>query len=298
MGQALAASDPAAAAVFEAVDAALGEDLSKTLWEGSVEELTMTRIAQPGLMVVSLAAFRSLIGRLGSLPASVGFFAGHSLGEYSALAAAGSLDVADAARLLRLRGEAMQRAVPPGKGAMAAIIGLETEALRAVATAAAQGEVCQIANDNGGGQIVISGHKPAIERAMVLAKEAGAKRAILLPVSAPFHSVLMQPAAEEMRDALTTAEIRTPSVPVIANVSAAPHGAPEDIRESLVAQITGTVRWRESVLWLSEHGVTHFVELGPGRVLGGLVKRIVPGVEAVSAGTPEEIDGLAEMLAK
>lgn len=298
MGRALAEADPAAAEIFDTVDSALGEKLSQTLWEGTAEELTMTRIAQPGLMAVSLAAFRSLTSRLGELPSTVAYFAGHSLGEYSALAAAGSLDVVSAAQLLRLRGEAMQRAVPPGEGAMAAIIGLDAGPLAELTAAAADGEVCQIANDNGGGQIVISGHKPAIERAMALAKEAGAKRAILLPVSAPFHSVLMRPAADEMRDALANAEVRLPNIPVIANVSAEPHGDTDAIRESLVSQITGTVRWRESVVWLFEHGVTQFVELGPGKVLAGLVKRIVPGAEAVSAGTPDEIDHVVEILGK
>lgn len=296
MGRALADAEPAAAEVFSEVDAALGENLSEILWEGSAEDLTMTRVAQPGLMAVSLATFRALISRLGSLPQSVQFFAGHSLGEYSALAAANSLDVTSAARLLRRRAEAMQRAVLPGEGAMAAIIGLEASLLAALADQAGEGEICQIANDNGGGQIVISGHKNAIERAMSLAKDNGAKRTILLPVSAPFHSVLMEPAAAEMKQALGDTEISPPRIPVVANVSARPHADPESIKASLVAQITGTVRWRESILWLADQGVDLFVEIGAGRVLTGLSKRIVPEARAVSAGTPDELDTLVEML--
>lgn len=296
MGQALADAEPVAAEVFSEIDEALGESLSKTLWEGSVEDLTMTRVAQPGLMAVSLASFRALVSRLRSLPPSVRFFAGHSLGEYSALAAANSIELADAARLLRRRAEVMQMAVQPGEGAMAAIIGLEASLLETLADQASGGEICQIANDNGGGQIVISGHKRAVERAMILAKENGAKRTILLPVSAPFHSVLMEPAAVEMRRAFADTEIAPPRIPVVANVSARPHGEPDSIKASLVAQITGTVRWRESILWLADQGVDHFIEVGAGKVLTGLVKRIVPEAKAVSAGTPDELDALAEML--
>jgi [acyl-carrier-protein] S-malonyltransferase len=297
MGKALADAHPEAAEVFATVDSALGEDLSKTLWQGSAEELTLTRIAQPGLMAVSLAAYRVLTTMIGALPQSVAYFAGHSLGEYSALAAADSIGLADIARLLRLRGEAMQRAVPAGEGAMAAIIGLDAEAVAALAAAAAGGEVCEVANDNGGGQIVISGHRAAVERAMAAAKEQGAKRAIPLQVSGPFHSTLMAPAAEEMRQALAAVDVKPPRVPVVANVTAMPHGDPDSIRQRLVEQITGTVRWRESVLWLAGEGVTRFVELGPGKVLAGLVRRIVPEAETVSAGTPEEIGALADMLA-
>ena len=296
MGRALAEDEPAASEVFAEIDEALGESLSKTLWEGSAEELTMTRVAQPGLMAVSLASFRALVSRLGALPDSVRFFAGHSLGEYSALAAADSLDLADAARLLRRRAEAMQRAVPPGEGAMAAVIGLDAQQLKDVTEEASGGDICQIANDNGGGQIVISGHKQAVDRAMALATEKGAKRVIPLSVSAPFHSALMKDAALEMREALASTDIAEPRIPVVANVTGLPHGDPESIRASLVAQITGTVRWRESILWLADQGVDHFIEVGAGKVLTGLVKRIVPEARAVSAGTPVEIDALAQML--
>ena len=297
MGQALADAYPEAAAVFQAVDDALGEDLSATLWHGSADDLTATRIAQPGLMAVSLAAYSVLTSVLGSLPRSVAFFAGHSLGEYSALAAAGSFSVAEAARLLRLRGEAMQRAVPVGEGAMAAIIGLEAEEVASVAAAAAGAEKCEIANDNGGGQIVVSGHRAAIERAIAAAKELGARRALLLPVSAPFHSTLMEPAAAEMREALAATPILPPKVPVVANVTAAPQTDPEVIRQNLVKQVTGTVRWRETVLWLASQGVTRFIELGSGRVLSGLVRRIAPDAEAAPAGTPDEIAAVARLLA-
>lgn len=296
MGRALADAEPVAAEVFSEIDEALGESLSEILWEGSAEDLTMTRVAQPGLMAVSLASLRVLISRLGSLPQSVQFFAGHSLGEYSALAAANSIDLASTARLLRRRAEAMQRAVLPGEGAMAAIIGLDASLLASLTDQAGEGEICQIANDNGGGQIVISGHKRAVERAMSLAKENGAKRTILLPVSAPFHSVLMEPAAAEMKMAFADTEIAPPRIPVVANVSARPHAGPDSIKASLVAQITGTVRWRESILWLADQGVDHFIEIGAGRVLTGLVKRIVPEARAVSAGTPDELDALAAML--
>ena len=297
MGRALAEAHAEAADVFEIIDQALGEKLSATLWHGSTEELILTRIAQPGLMAVSLAAYHVLTAMIGSLPTSVTYFAGHSLGEYSALAAAESFQLADAAKLLRHRGEAMQRAVPPGEGAMAAIIGLEALDVAALAEAVAMDQICEMANDNGGGQIVLSGHKQAIDRAIVSAKQRGAKRAVLLTVSAPFHSSLMQPAADEMEQALAKVAIAAPRVPVVANVTAAPHGDPDSIRHNLVEQITATVRWRESIRWLAGQGVTRFVELGAGKVLTGLARRIVPEAEAVSAGTPEEISALAEMLA-
>jgi [acyl-carrier-protein] S-malonyltransferase len=297
MGKALAQEYPVAAAVFETVDEALGEHFSETLWQGSSDDVTLTQNAQPGLMAVSLAAYRVLTTILGQLPRSVAFFAGHSLGEYSALAAAGGIDLADAARLLRLRAGAMQRAVPPGKGAMAAIIGLDPDAVRRLAAAAAESEVCEVANDNGAGQIVLSGHKAAIDRAMSAAKAEGAKRTVLLPVSAPFHSSLMQPAAAEMKDALAAVEISPPIVPVISNVTASPHGGPDEIRENLVKQITATVRWRETVTWLVGQGVSRFVELGAGKVLAGLVRRIAPDAEATSAVEPDDIRALADSLA-
>lgn len=298
MGRALAVAHPEAAAVFDTVDDALGESLSATIWSGSEDELTLTRNAQPGLMAVSMAALRTLIARVGALPEAVSYFAGHSLGEYSALAGAGSFDIADAARLLRLRGDAMQRAVPAGEGAMAAIIGLDAEAVAAVAAAAADGEVCAVANDNGGGQIVLSGHKAAIDRAVEGAKAAGAKRAVPLTVSGPFHSVLMQPAADEIERALAEVDIKAPSVKVVSNVTAAPESDPQSIRRNLVSQITGQVRWRESVEWLATQGVTLVVELGPGKVLSGLVRRISPAIRVMNAGTPDEIALVAEEIAK
>lgn len=296
MGKALAETYPEARAVFDEVDAALDESLSSVVWEGSAEQLTLTRNAQPALMAVSLAVVRVLEARLGPLPGWSSFAAGHSLGEYSALAAAGSLTVADAARLLRLRGEAMQRAVPVGEGAMAAIIGLDPEAVAGVAAEAAQGEVCGSANDNGAGQVVISGHKAAVERAVELARERGARRAVLLPVSAPFHCRLMAPAAEEMAEALAVVAIADPALPVVANVTARPHENAAEIRRRLVEQVTGMVRWRESVEWLAGAGVSVFAELGAGKVLAGLVKRIAAGVEAVSAGAPDEVEALVQRL--
>lgn len=298
MGKALAETHAEAAAVFEEVDAALGERLSETLWNGSAEELTLTRNAQPGLMAVSLAACRTLVAALGGLPRDVTHFAGHSLGEYSALAAAGSFSVADAARLLRLRGEAMQRAVPAGEGAMAAIIGLEPDAVASIVAEAAAGEVCEVANDNGGGQLVVSGNVAAVERAVAAAKAAGAKRTVMLPVSGPFHSTLMRPAASELEQALGEIDVVTPSVPVVANVTAAPEGDPGAIRRNLVKQVSTTVRWRESVMWMAGQGVTRFVELGSGKVLAGLVRRIVPEAEAMSAGTPEDVAAVAEVLSR
>jgi [acyl-carrier-protein] S-malonyltransferase len=297
MGKALAEAFFEANAVFEAVDEALGEKLSDIIFNGSIETLTLTENAQPALMAVSLATMRVLEARGIRIHDRIAFVAGHSLGEYSALAAAGSLSVADAARLLRTRGRAMQRAVPVGTGAMAALLGMELDGAREVAAEAAQGEVCAAANDNGGGQVVISGAKAAIERALDIAKAKGAKRAILLPVSAPFHCALMAPAAKVMEAALAEVNIIAPRVPLVANVLAAPISDPAEIRKRLVEQVTDLVRWRESMAWLGGAGVTTFVEVGAGKVLSGLAKRIVAGAETFSVGTPQEIDVLVAKLA-
>jgi [acyl-carrier-protein] S-malonyltransferase len=290
MGKALAEAYPAARAVFDEVDAALGQKLSHLMFDGPLDELTLTSNAQPALMAVSMAAFRVLEGEAGlDLAKAALCVAGHSLGEYSALAAAESLTVADAARLLRIRGDAMQKAVPVGIGAMAALFGLDFETAAAVAQEAAQGEVCDAANDNGGGQVVVSGHKAAVERAIAIAQARGAKRAMLLPVSAPFHCSLMQPAADAMAEALSNVIVRMPRVPLVANVKAGFVTWPFEIAELLVRQVTGTVRWRESVQLMATHGVTHFVEVGSGKVLNGLVKRIAEGVTASAVGTPADI---------
>jgi len=290
MGKSLAEAFPVARAVFDEVDAALSQKLSTLMWEGPAEELTLTANAQPALMAVSLAVVRVLESEAGlDLKRDAAFVAGHSLGEYSALAAAGTFSVADAARLLRIRGDAMQKAVPAGQGAMAALLGAELDLAREIATAAAQGEVCEAANDNGGGQVVLSGAKAAIERAIALAGERGVKRAMLLPVSAPFHCALMQPAAGAMREALGKVSMTAPVVPVVANVGAAPLSDAGAIRDSLVAQVTGTVRWRECVQAMAAAGVTDFVELGSGKVLAGLVKRIVAGAAPISVGTADDI---------
>ena len=297
MGKALADAFFEAASVFEAVDDALGEKLSTIIFEGPIETLTLTENAQPALMAVSLATVRVLEARGVGVHHHVAYVAGHSLGEYSALAAAGALSVADAARLLRIRGKAMQQAVPVGIGAMAALIGMELDAARQVAAEAAQGEVCEAANDNGGGQVVISGHTAAVERAMDIAKAKGAKRVLLLPVSAPFHCALMQPAAEVMRTALAAVQLHKPVVPLVANVVAQPISDPEEIRRRLVEQVTGTVRWRESVAWLGSAGVRTFVEIGAGKVLSGLAKRIVDNVETIAIGTPADIDAAVAKLA-
>jgi [acyl-carrier-protein] S-malonyltransferase len=297
MGKALADAFFEAASVFEAVDDALGEKLSTIIFEGPIETLTLTENAQPALMAVSLATVRVLEARGVGVHHHVAYVAGHSLGEYSALAAAGALSVADAARLLRIRGKAMQQAVPVGTGAMAALIGMELDAAREVAAEAAQGEVCEAANDNGGGQVVISGHKAAVERAMDIAKGKGARRAILLPVSAPFHCALMRPAAEVMRTALAAVHLQKPVVPLVANVVAQPISDPEEIRRRLVEQVTGTVRWRESVAWLGSAGVRTFVEVGAGKVLSGLAKRIVDNVQTIAIGTPADIDAAVAKLA-
>lgn len=297
MGKALAEAYPEARAVFDAVDAALGEKLSAVMWDGPLETLTLTRNAQPALMAVSMAAMRVLEARGLSLRDKAAYVAGHSLGEYSALAAAGSLSIEDAARLLRIRGEAMQAAVPVGAGAMAALLGLDLAEAKAVAEAAAEHAVCDVANDNAPGQVVVSGDRAAVERALDIAKEKGAKRAILLPVSAPFHCRLMQPAAEIMAQALAEVHIHPPAVPLVANVLASPIDNPAEIRNRLVEQVTGMVRWRESVAWLAADGVDTLVEIGSGKVLSGLAKRIAPEAKAIAVGAPAEIDALLEALA-
>ncbi len=290
MGKALGEAFAPARAVFDEVDAALGEKLTRVMWEGPAETLTLTENAQPALMAVSLAAMRVLEAEAGLvLSRDAKFVAGHSLGEYSALAVAGALTIADTARLLRIRGRAMQQAVPVGAGAMAALLGMEFEAAVAVAAEAAQGQVCQAANDNGGGQVVISGDKAAIERAVEIAKAKGARRAMLLPVSAPFHCALMQPAADAMADALSKVTVKPPAVPVVANVAAKPVTQPDEIVRCLVAQVTGTVRWRECVAYMAQNGVTHFYEVGAGKVLTGLVKRIAGGATGAAIGTPDDV---------
>jgi [acyl-carrier-protein] S-malonyltransferase len=290
MGKALAEGFAPARQVFAEVDEALGEKLSQVIFEGPQDTLTLTQNAQPALMAVSLAVMRVLEAEAGlDLARDAKFVAGHSLGEYSALAAAGTFTIADAARLLRTRGLAMQKAVPVGVGAMAALLGLDYDAAAAVAAEAAQGEVCQAANDNGGGQVVVSGNKAAVERAVEIAKTKGAKRAMLLPVSAPFHCALMQPAAEVMADALSKVAVKAPVVPVVANVKAAPLSDPGEIVKALVAQVTGTVRWRECVTAMAGQGVTQFYEAGAGKVLTGLVKRIADGATGTAIGTPDDI---------
>jgi [acyl-carrier-protein] S-malonyltransferase len=292
MGKALADAFPAARQVFEEVDAALGAALTRIIWEGPADQLTLTENAQPALMATSLAAIRALEAEAGlDLARDVRFVAGHSLGEYSALAAAGAISVADTARLLRLRGQAMQKAVPVGAGAMAALLGLDYEDAAAVAAEAAQGEVCQAANDNGGGQVVVSGSKAAVERAVEIAKGRGAKRAMMLPVSAPFHCALMQPAADAMAEALARVTVKAPVVPVVANVVARAVTDPAEIVRNLVAQVTATVRWRECVAYMAGQGVTSFYEIGAGKVLSGLVRRIADGASATAIGTPEDVAG-------
>ena len=288
MGRALAGAYPAARAVFDEVDAALGEKLSALIWEGDIETLTLTQNAQPALMATSIAAMRALEAE-GIAVTSAAYVAGHSLGEYSALCAAGALTLADTARLLRLRGQAMQAAVPVGVGAMAALLGLDFATAEAVAREAAEGEVCQAANDNDPAQVVVSGHKAAVERALEIAKAKGAKRAILLPVSAPFHCALMDPAARAMEAALAGVEIRTPAVPVVANVRAEAVSDPEVIRRLLVKQVTGAVRWRESVAWMAAQGVGEFWEVGAGRALSGMIRRIAPEAATKAVGTPEDV---------
>ena len=288
MGKALADAYPAARAVFDEVDDALGERLSDLIWSGEAEDLMLTRNAQPALMATSMAAARALESEGISVDQAV-FVAGHSLGEYSALAAAGALSVADAARLLRTRGRAMQEAVPVGVGAMAALLGLDLDAVRQVAQDAAQGEVCEAANDNDPAQVVVSGHKAAVERAVELARERGAKRAVMLPVSAPFHCALMVPAAEVMADALAKVDISAPVVPVVANVTAAPVSDPDEIRKLLVEQVTGAVRWRECVQTMAQAGVDDVWEIGAGKALSGMIRRIERSIATKAVGTPEDI---------
>jgi [acyl-carrier-protein] S-malonyltransferase len=290
MGKLLADGSDVARTVFDEVDEALGEKLSAVMFDGPEETLTLTANAQPALMAVSVALVRVLQSRGFSLKDKVAFVAGHSLGEYSALAVAGTFSLADTARLLRIRGNAMQKAVPAGQGAMAAIIGLEHADVSAACVEAAQGEICQIANDNGGGQLVISGSKGAVERAAAIATERGAKRAIMLPVSAPFHSALMAPAADAMRQALGLVAKYAPVVPVVSNVTVTPTSDPEEIAARLVTQVTGQVRWRETVEWLASKGVTNLVEIGTGKVLTGLARRISKDVSGSAINSIEDID--------
>ena len=297
MGKALADAFLPARAVFDEVDAALGENLTRIIWEGPAQTLTLTENAQPALMAVSLAAMRVLEAEAGvSLARVAKFVAGHSLGEYSALAAAGALGVGDTARLLRIRGRAMQKAVPVGTGAMAALIGLDFDAAVEVAAEAARSQVCQAANDNGGGQVVVSGDKAAVERAVEIAKGMGARRAMMLPVSAPFHCALMQPAADAMAEALAKVVVKPPAVPVVANVLVRPISDPGEIVRALVAQVTGTVRWRECVAYMAGEGVTRFYEICAGKVLSGLVKRIAEGASGIAVGTPADVAAVKASL--
>ncbi len=296
MGKDLADAFPEARRVFEEVDAALGEKLSKLIWEGPEETLTLTANAQPALMAVSLAAMRALEARGFSLKEKVSYVAGHSLGEYSALAAAGFVSVGDAAKLLRTRGNAMQAAVPAGEGAMAAIIGLEQADVEAACAEAAQGSVCQVANDNGGGQLVISGAKAAVELAAKLCTEKGAKRALMLQVSAPFHSALMAPAADIMREALAGVTKSAPVVPVVSNVTVTPTSDPDEIARRLVAQVTGRVRWRETVEWFGANGVASLYEVGAGKVLSGLARRINRDIATGAVGTAAEVEAALAAL--
>ena len=296
MGAELAKAYPSARAVFDEVDAALSQNLSRLMWEGPEAELKLTENAQPALMAVSLAAMRVLGDKGLKLPARVDYVAGHSLGEYSALAATGALSLADTARLLKTRGRAMQEAVAVGEGAMAALLGADLDQAKELAKTAAEGEVCEAANDNAPGQVVISGAKAAIERAVALAPKFGARRAVLLPVSAPFHCALMRPAQQVMREALAGVQITRPVVPIIANVLAEPISNPESIRARLVEQVTGMVRWRETMLYLKANGVGTVYEVGAGRVLTGITRRF-EGIEARSVGTPEELEAAAAALA-
>ena len=296
MGKGLADASPHARAVFEEVDEALGERLSRLMWEGPEETLTLTANAQPAIMAVGIATLRVLEAEAGiRLADKAAFVAGHSLGEYTALCAAGSLSLADTARLLRRRGDAMQAAVPPGVGAMAALLGLDFAAVAAIAAEAAQDQVCAAANDNANGQVVVSGHTEAVARAMGLARTKGARHSVLLPVSAPFHCALMQPAADAMAEALAGAPLRAPFVPLIANVTAAPVSDPDAIRSLLVEQVCGTVRWRESVLAMAELGVTGFVELG-GKVLGPMIRRITPDLPTITASEMAGVEALVKEL--
>jgi [acyl-carrier-protein] S-malonyltransferase len=297
MGKALAENFASARAVFDEVDAALDQKLSQLMWEGPEADLTLTANAQPALMAVSMAVIRVLGAEHGiTVAGTAKFVAGHSLGEYSALAAAGTFSLADAARLLKTRGQAMQSATPVGVGAMAALLGLDFTSAAAVAAEAAQGDVCQAANDNSDGQVVVSGHKAAVERALEIAKAKGAKRAILLPVSAPFHCALMQPAADVMAEALAKVAMNAPVVPVVANIGAAPLSDPAAIRDSLVRQVTGTVRWRECVGYMAANGVTRFYEVGAGKVLTGLAKKNAPEAAASAINSPDDIAAAAAQI--
>lgn len=297
MGKDLAEAFPEARQTFEEVDDALSQNLSKMMFAGPEGDLNLTENTQPALMAVSMAVVNVLTSQGGlDLAKACRFVAGHSLGEYSALTAAGALELAATAKLLKIRGQAMQAAVPVGQGAMAAILGLEFSVVKAIADQAAGSEVCAAANDNSDGQVVVSGHKRAVEAAIALATEKGAKRAVALPVSAPFHCALMAPAAEKMADALAGADIKVPVVPVVANVTAAAVSDPDEIRKLLVEQVTGMVRWRESVIWMKEQGVSEMVELGAGKVLSGLVRRIDRDVAGSSVGTLEQIDALIKAL--
>lgn len=298
MGKELAENLATARHVFEEVDEALGQKLSKLMFEGPEADLTLTENAQPALMAVSLAVTRTLERDFGvRIADKAAFVAGHSLGEYSALAAAAAISLADTARLLKRRGRAMQRAVPVGKGAMAALLGLDLETAKAVAAEAAQGEVCATANDNAPGQVVISGDKAAVERAIEIAKGKGARRSIQLPVSAPFHCPLMRPAADDMAEALAAVTIKSPVAPLVANVTAAAERDPERIRKLLVEQVTGLVRWRESVLYMTDQGVETVIELGAGKVLTGLAKRIKDGLQGIAIGSPQDMEEFAKSLA-
>ncbi len=295
MGQALAEAYPAAKEVFQEVDDALGESLSDLIWNGDIETLTLTQNAQPALMAMSLASMRALEVE-GVDVAAADYVAGHSLGEYSALAIAGALTISDTAKLLRTRGQAMQQAVPVGVGAMAALLGLDFAAATEVAQAAAQGQVCQAANDNDPSQVVVSGHKEAVERALDLAKEKGAKRAVLVPVSAPFHCALMAPAAEVMQQALADVQIMAPKVPVVANVRAEAVSDPDVIRDLLIEQVTGSVRWRESVLWMASQGVDEIWEVGAGKALSGMIRRIDKSITCRNIGTPDDAAAAKDSL--
>ena len=297
MGRDLAEAFPAARAVFQEVDEALGQKLSEIMWQGPQETLTLTENAQPALMAHSMAVIRVLQAEKGlDLAKHISFVAGHSLGEYSALAAAGAFTIGDAARLLKLRGQSMQKAVPVGQGAMAALLGVGLDVARKIAADAAQGDVCDIANDNEPTQVVLSGHKTAIDRVAEVGKVHGLRRAIPLPVSAPFHCRLLQPAADAMAEALATVVVRRPIVPVIANVLAAPISDPDEIKRRLVEQVTGTVRWRECVLAMASAGVTTLLEVGSGKVLTGLAGRIDKGLKAQAVGTPADIDAVGALL--
>ena len=292
MGRDLAETYAAARAVFEEVDEALGQNLSHLIWEGDQDELTLTANAQPALMATSMAAVRALEAEGFALKDYASFVAGHSLGEYSALCAAGSLSVADTAKLLRIRGDAMQKATPKGQGAMAAILGLDFDTVADLASDAAEGDVCQAANDNDPAQVVISGHAAAVERAVELAKARGAKRAVMLPVSAPFHCALMQPAADAMAEALASVTLNAPVVPLVGNVMAGPSNDPALIRDNLITQVTGRVRWRESVMWMAQNDVTEAWEVGAGKALSGMVKRIAREMETKAIGTAADIAAL------